>query len=525
LGYRDEKMRRGGFMFKRKIPVILFIIFLSANVGCDDIKYNSIRNIFNSVPEYNEEQDELEYGDLTVAIPASSSSQKDYFDSIIEELNNITLNAINTKVKFIYMSQSHLSYETHYQLSSGNCDIVLCQNGSLGYSSDTSLPYFVSQGLIKDITEMLPVYAPEMNEMFHSVNYFDYMKINDRIYRIPYYIPVSDMPIAVIRKELLEDNGIQDIDTLDDIYTLLVNSELKGKKYYFCCDYGWSANNAIDFFVNINDYLTIPFITTQSGYLYDPKNNHIVKFEDTPVLEQLRNFYYYYDLYGIDSFYHEAVNNNNVGIILEKAYYCLIQPVDSNAFKYFLLYKSKKFESFHYVPLWVISAASHKSERSLIFLNYLFNNMDANLLASYGIENRNYKIGNNGVLVNIKPASLMRICNPKYILPTWPDPTSFREIFDLYHRSVFAQDRLLDLYNDYDLLKEYIRIIESKDAHVFTERKEALRPYTLTMGKEEKIQAFNDMLQALEKIGDENPELLVILESFMNGAALAGYGE
>jgi hypothetical protein len=151
--------------------------------------------------------------------------------------------------------------------------------------------------------------------------------------------------------------------------------------------------------------------------------------------------------------------------------------------------------------------------------------MDANLLASYGIENRNYKIGNNGVLVNIKPASLMRICNPKYILPTWPDPTSFREIFDLYHRSVFAQDRLLDLYNDYDLLKEYIRIIESKDAHVFTERKEALRPYTLTMGKEEKIQAFNDMLQALEKIGDENPELLVILESFMNGTALAGYGE
>jgi hypothetical protein len=33
------------------------------------------------------------------------------------------------------------------------------------------------------------------------------------------------------------------------------------------------------------------------------------------------------------------------------------------------------------------------------------------------------------------------------------------------------------------------------------------------------------MLQALEKIGDENPELLVILESFMNGTALAGYGE
>ena len=233
MGYRDEKMRRGGFMFKRKIPVILFIIFLSANVGCDDIKYNSIRNIFNSVPEYNEEQDELEYGDLTVAIPASSSSEKDYFDSIIEELNNITLNAINTKVKFIYMSQSHLSYETHYQLSSGNCDIVLCQNGSLGYSSDTSLPYFVSQGLIKDITEMLPCMPPEMNEMFHSVNYFDYMKINDRIYGIPYYIPVSDMPIAVIRKELLEDNGIQDIDTLDDIYTLLVNSELKGKNIIF----------------------------------------------------------------------------------------------------------------------------------------------------------------------------------------------------------------------------------------------------------------------------------------------------
>lgn len=503
-------------MIIRKWLTVLTILFSLVNIGCD----RQIQDPVVTVPAYKK-HDDLKHELLTVAVPSFNPSDAGYIDSIVEELNKMTVDKINTNIRFVYLSRSMLSYDIHLQLNSGNSDITYCNNGALGLSSDGSMPYLVSQGLVKDITDMLSEYAPDINNLFHNVNYMDFMKINERIYGIPLSMPLTSMPVAVIRKDLIKDHENINIGTMDDVYTLLVNSDLRGEKYGFYSNLGCNPGNAIPFFANVNDYLTIPF-QQQSGYLYDHKKNQIARFEDTHILENMRDFYHYYGLYGVNSYYSQAINDTNIGIIVTNAYNCMMNSTISNEFEYYLLYKEKKFESFHYVPMVVISASSDKSERALIFLNYLFSDMNANILVSHGLENQNYQI-RSGVCIDIKPVSLMGIYNPQHILPAWPDTLSFQRVFDDYLDSVYIQDNLLTLYNDYELLKKYKSIIESKEEYGLKGREEIINQYTAANNKEEKNEAFYGMLHTLEKTTDFSIELQAFSESIINGIASSKY--
>lgn len=279
---------------------------------------------------------------------------------------------------------------------------------------------------------------------------------------------------------------------------------------YLYSDLGFYNLDFIDMFSCIHDYYTIPLLSL-SGYLYDKKQDRIIRFEDTEIINDINDYFYYYEQYGIYSDYIKAVNDINTGIIITTASTCLQSPTGNSDFTYYLLYKDKKFESFLGMPCMVISAASLKNERALIFLDYLFSDIDANILVSHGIKDQNYRF-ENGFCMDTNRISLVSVYNPKFILPAWPDIANFHNVFNAYLDSLYVPDYQLKLYNDYNLLKKYNDQIRS-DEYGLKEREDILKQYIKTYGKIEKFQAYDDMLHALGKTTDRSKNVEDLLKS------------
>ena len=453
---------------------------------------------------------DLEYEEISIAVPIESD--KEIMDSIVIELNKMTMMKINTKVEFVYMKRETLQYDILFQLNSGNSDIVYCNNSSLGRKfNDNSLPYLVSQDLVRDISGMLPEYAPALNKAFNEMNYLDYMRIDKGIYGIPIYWPVTDMPIALVRKELISNDT--KIESFDDIYTLLVNTDLKGKKYNLYSTLG----DIIQILANINDYYTIPS-NSNNGYIYDRKKDNILRFEDTNIINELSNYISYYDTYGVNSNYTRAINDGNTGVILTTAIYYMNTSIENYEFDYYLLYKGKKFQySFKNVFCMVVSAGSGNSERALILLDYLYSDKEAYDLITYGKYGEDYVI-RNGIYVVANPVSLMNIFNPLLISLQQPNNSTYRISLKEYLDGVYIPNYLKNLYNDYELYKKYNEMLyNTKDQFKISEREEIILQYSIAANNKDQIRgAFETMLLKLEKTTNLSEDLYYAIQNLTN---------
>lgn len=97
-------------------------------------------------------------------------------------------------------------------LNSSDCDMVYTNNITLFSNNDnTGLPYLVSQGLIKDLSLLLPEFAPAIqDELRRPYNYMEPMKVGSGLYGIPTGWPFTEMLVAMIKKALISsDSAIQ----------------------------------------------------------------------------------------------------------------------------------------------------------------------------------------------------------------------------------------------------------------------------------------------------------------------------
>ena len=492
-------MRRCGF-------ILFFISLCLVITGCSDQTKRPVVEM--DIPMTYKERTDLEYQELNVALPPLSASHEDNMDHInliIEELNKMTIEKINTKVVFTFMSRGHLVYETLMQLSSGDSDIVYCGNH---LAEDTNLPYLVSQGHVKDFSQMMKLHAPSLNEAFQTVEFFDLMKIGDGIYGVPLYMPYTNMPVAMIKKGVSTE-GVK-IETFDDIYTILINNNLQENKVLFYSDIGCMPIRSADVFSSIHDYYELPLFS-RSGYLCDTKNDRIVRIEDSEMMDDIDLFLYYYDQYGADTNYENALNNTDIGIIITTFTEFYRYPSGDDSFDYYLLYKDKKFNVFTNVPVYVISSSSLKSERAIILLDFLFSDREANILASWGIENQNDRY-ENGARINMNIFSLMSIYNPQVIAPTRMNTEDFYDIYHGYLSGTYVPEMLSKLYKDYDLTKEYRSGLRS-DEYSLKEREDLILKYIMAIGKEEKYKKFEEMIHDLNKTTDLSEKIKGFLES------------
>lgn len=447
----------------------------------------------------------LKYEELVIVIPGSQRYEQEVL--VAEELNKLTLENINTKLNFKFIR----TFETLPQvlltyLNSGDGDLVYSCNANIFNSQhyEYSLPYLVSEGLVKDVTDLLADYAPSLNKSYHDKHFYrSLMRINDGIYSISMYKSLASVPLAAIRKNVANDNA--EIETMEDLYALMDDMHSKGYKFVSYVNSG----GLISMFANINNYYLLPSLYYFGGYIHDYEHDRIVRFEDTNIVNDMIEFYTMLSQYGVLSSGGSMQNNDKTGIILTNSLFFV--PEDP-AYNYFPLYKDKSFQiNCQSMQSMVISANSKKPERALILFDYLFSDKEAYDMVRYGVEGVNYKI-ENGLYKREsgKGISLIPLFNQVYEPPSWQDFNGFRNAIDIYMNcsTIAPYDEIV--YSDYTTSKQYRDMYtQITDEYKITDRDDIINTYKRVSSSEptKEIDAFYDMLRALTIIDDYSEQI------------------
>ena len=494
-------------MKHRKIflfTLTLYFLILSLSGCANETRTDQIISDMdlNNVELYGD----LGYEELTIVLPIEF--YKKDLDVVISELNLLTSEKINTVVRFNYKKDE----EMHSILQSGDCDIMYCNNSMMFSKNDkivsyNSLPNYISQELIMDVTELLPQYAPNINEAFMINDYMDYTMFGQRIYGLPLFQPVIEMPVAMVRKALTDQNT--EIRTMEDIYTLLENHYIKGNKYFFYSEI--NSFTILDIFSNAKQLYRLA--ENWDGYYFDEEEQSIVGFEDTDTIVSMEDYFYFIDKYGKNSSYEEAIKDKQIGVILTTVG-DIHSYSESTEFDFYPLYQGQKF-SFPYnsMTYLVVAQSSGKYERALILLDFLYSNKEAYDLVTLGIPGVHYEY-KNGKYVNINPVTLLWLYNKNIAYRLLPD--KYYTATDLYLHNLYIPDFFKPIYKDYEILKQYVNIIyDDEDIYGTKERNRIIMPFIFQNNKGQEKIAFYKMLNSLEQTTDRSSELTIATKNLL----------
>lgn len=490
---------RNNFLF-----TIILCLLISFLPGCAN--ENRTYPIISDMDLYDMElYGDLNYEELTIVLPVGF--YKKDLDVVISELNLLTSEKINTVVRFNYKKEE----EMHSVLQSGDCDIMYCNNSMMFSKNDTiissdSLSRYISEGLVMDVTELLPQYAPNINEAFMINDYMDYTMFGQRIYGLPLFEPEIEMPVAMVRKSLTDENT--EIQTMEDIYTLLENHYIKGNEYFFYSEI--NSFTILNIFSNTNQLFKLP-TENFDGYYFDEEEQSIVRFEDTDTIVSLEDYYYFIDKYGKNTSYEDAIRDKQIGVILTPIG-ITHRYFESAEYDFYPLYQDKKI-LFHYnsMTYLVVAQSSGKHERALILLDFLYSNKEAYDLVTLGISGVHYEY-KNGKYVNINPVTLLRLYNDQLKSRLLPD--SYYTATDLYLENLFIPSFFKPIYEDYEILKQYVDILyNDEDSYGMKERNRIIMPFICNKGQE-KV-AFYKMLNLLKQTTDRSSELTIATRNLL----------
>ena len=161
----------------------------------------------------------------------------------------------------------------------------------------------------------------------------------------------------------------------------------------------------------------------------------------------------------------------------------------------------------------VVAQSSGKYKRALILLDFLYSNKEAYDLVTLGIPGVHYEY-KNGKYVNINPVALLRLYNDQLKSRLLPD--SYYTAMDLYLENVFIPSFFKPIYEDYEILKQYVNIIyDDEDSYGMKERNRIIMPFIFQNNKEQEKLAFYNMLNSLKQTTDRSSELTIATRNLL----------
>lgn len=128
------------------------------------------------------------------------------------ELHDKVLDAINVDLTVTYLPWSeYAGGKTELMLSSGEKFVT--------YTDTAFLSKCVAKGYYADLTEAAEKYAGDLMEYCGGQDMFDIWKVNGKLYALPFGNKpnAGENYLVCVRQDLLEDVGMSDLKTLDDV--------------------------------------------------------------------------------------------------------------------------------------------------------------------------------------------------------------------------------------------------------------------------------------------------------------------
>lgn len=202
---------------KAVVFVLISILIAAIFASCDDKAKEDVKK---AVKVYADP--------LTVRFAFSNFQNETAIDkNILTEIEDRTKDTLNLKLEFTdFSDMEYTESESKYY---GKITSLIEDDGTDVIGVDGNLSSLVNRGLLMDISDLLPKYAPNLYKSF-TPEQLAAGTYNGRLYMIPGRKNGSARPAVLVRKELVERFDLQPIKTFDDYecFLELIKKEVPG---------------------------------------------------------------------------------------------------------------------------------------------------------------------------------------------------------------------------------------------------------------------------------------------------------
>lgn len=319
-----------------------------------------------------------------------------------EVLNKVAkASNLNINLNFEWFDNSNYNKKVVTAINSNEMfDGFLCGKPEL---EGMDLLQFYRKGRIKDLSKLLPQYAPRILEQL-SKQELDACRLDGNIVMIPQLYPMVNWLSVYLREDLADKYKISSINTFDE-YENLLKMLKENEKDIIPGIITDGQNYNLNFMAKAFGYVVVDY-NLFLVYKWDDPEMKIIPWEQTPEFKESTDIIsrwfkngYTVEIKGneknIGSFIALGSNiyENSVGIDLMK-------NGDSSVYKNFILYKDKpnqRYTPLEYYPRDAIAfnSSSTNVERALMFLNWIQSDQENYDLFMYGIKGKHYNLENN----------------------------------------------------------------------------------------------------------------------------------
>jgi len=378
--------------YKFIIRILIYGILTTLIAGC------SVRGSFvdKDLKDLRKvEKKNLKEVTITFCLPGYEKPDAQKVLKVVEEQAK---NALNVKLNFIWFPDKYYQNNICGKLDLGDSFEVFL------FKYDSFKDEFNS-GNIKDISKLLPKYAPKLYKSFTKEEIRGSM-IDGKLVTVPRRFEQPDFPYVVIREDLRIKYKLPELKSLDDygVYLKTIKDKEKGiipGEFYY---------DSLDLFARANDYIVLD-AWQKLVYKRDDPRMKIVAWEQTPefrryvtILNDWRNKGYINsykgDINDSGITYNKTMNNLVNGKISSMiGGYGLDELLNSKyhqlgKFKSYVLYPDKAYQkNFTEEQAIAFNINGANVERAIMFLEWIQSNRENYNLFMYGTKEGKFIFG------------------------------------------------------------------------------------------------------------------------------------
>lgn len=353
----------------------------------------------------------------TIEVYGMSFYGEDGLTEVMEEINAILEEEINVHVNYTTMDVATYMEQIGLMLSGGESfDLVMATA-----IPSVSFGTMQSQNQLMDITDLLPVYAPELTELM--ADYIPATTVDGVVYGVPCYRQYNGSGYLVMRKDVLDELGLteqaREIDSWDDAEVIFkavqeaqdsLPAELRTTAVVCNSDGQGSLISGMTWETSANDW------SEHEGFDVLGNSNKLIIVDDDG---KVQNFFESDEYRGqielVHSWYEEGLVYKDAATTVETGDTLVKNGVSFATFlnaeygveatKGATIGREIVCVEICESPVqtynvnqwaWCVPTTSESPEAAVAFMNLMYTNAEIENLFAYGIEGRDYELTENG---------------------------------------------------------------------------------------------------------------------------------
>ena len=401
------------FEMKMKLIIALAFFLIILIPGCNNASTTPQEQ--NVTTQNAITGDDVDPVTLTFYFPQLTGGEKADTNLVLSEIEDMTADLFNVSLDFNWLPPGTYADTVLEKLASGaELDAVFCGLPGQGLLDFTAM---AREGLLADLTDALPQYAPGLLAQFERDD-LNCGRVDGDLFVIPSLFPMSDNIYAIVRQDFVESYGLPPIRTFDDYGQYLAAIKLNEADIMP----GKIADTSIALFARASGYAVFDkehFLV----YGWADDTMQLLPWEQTAefmnvvgyLSEWARNDYLDLNMQGMGDIWNtiDLIISGDISSFLFAGEYRIGETIgiieysfnnylESNQIpgeiKAYRLYPELQAQMLNPVGNGLttgsiaLSAASDKIDRTLMFMDWIQSRQEHYDLFMYGIEGRHYEL-------------------------------------------------------------------------------------------------------------------------------------